>query len=212
MQGAYTHSHSLSQIESQQARCVFACVCSLRCRSVKLWGCESLQHGSSVQLCTHGDAGMTTVSIGNAIATTLTKRGKNRCTEFLHSRLSLSYSLSQHFLHYSCGNLHNHLETLFKRGSSLFISTWINPKNTTRNQLKHRYWLNVYLSSQKYDHSWKRINVHWKSWGNSYAQICSAVIPMLRYKEVSIYSNALLLPLYIPRQHHFPWKHVIVLF
>lgn len=112
-----THSHSLFSPFSPSDRVSTGslCVCSLRCRSVKLWGCESLQHGSSVQLCTHGDAGMTTVPIGNAIATTLTKQGKNRCAEFLHCRVSLSYSLYQHFLHYSCGNLHNHLETLFKR-------------------------------------------------------------------------------------------------
>lgn len=70
-----------------------ACVRFLRCRSVKLGGCESLQRGSSALLCTHRDA-VTTVPIGNTIATTLTKWDKNRCAEFLRCRVSLSYSLS----------------------------------------------------------------------------------------------------------------------
>lgn len=128
MQGAYTFSLSLFSLLSVRSSLyrLAVCVCSLRCRSVKLWGCESLQHGSSVQLCTQGDAGMTTVPIGNAIATTLTKQGKNRCAEFLHCRVSLSYSLSQHFLHYSCGNLHNHLETLFKREVLCYLqNSWL---------------------------------------------------------------------------------------
>lgn len=88
MQGAHTFSLRSSLYRPS------VCVRFLRCRSVKLWGCESLQRGSSALLCTHRDADVTTVPIGNTIATTLTKRGKNRCAEFLLCRDSLSYSLS----------------------------------------------------------------------------------------------------------------------
>lgn len=216
MQGAYTFSLSLFSLLSVRSSLyrLAVCVCSLRCRSVKLWGCESLQHGSSVLLCTQGDAGMTTVPIGNAIATTLTKQGKNRCAEFLHCRVSLSYSLSQHFLHYSCGNLHNHLETLFKRDSLLFAKLLDKSQKNNTQPAETQILVTFILLLTKNDHSWKKmVNVNWKSWGNPYAQICSAVIPMLRYEDrVSIYSTVLLFPLYSPLQHHFPWKHVDVLF
>lgn len=170
-----THSHSLffSSLlclrSSLYRLCACARVCSLRCRSVKLWGCESLQHGSSAQLCTHGDASMTTVPIGNAIATTLTKRGKNRCAEFLHCRVSLSYSLSQHFLHYSYSNRGNHIETLFKREILQYSQNWSISK-IQRKTSRHTYILDEYILilTKTWPQLEKMINVHWKWWGIPY--------------------------------------------
>lgn len=78
----------------------WVCVCGvLRCRSVKPGVLESLWYGSSALLGMH--CAMTTVPVGNAIATAHTSWGKNRHwippqQKFPPSPISLSGSHSKH--------------------------------------------------------------------------------------------------------------------